>query len=467
LLAWLTLDRLMTGVLFMLVFAAAACTALQSDTWWQLRSGELIMRTGSVWTVDPFSSTARGAPWPNHEWLAQVIFYATYMLAGLKGLVLLCAGIATATWLIIYRLCAGLPRYRAVLLLSVVVSHEIVWAIRPHMITLLFAALTLLFIRRRHLHWFLPPLFLLWANLHGGVVVGGLALVVAMVAALLCQRDDFWRWFRITIACAVATLVNPMGLGLWRFALSMFNHPETQYIQEWLPPSVSWPLSYPFFVLALVWLVVIGLRWRHLRSFDDWFFVLLGLAWLFLGSRAIRHTPLFTIAALPLISQMLTFAPHSSANTVETRRGTLHLALGGLIACGCVALVAQVWGDNGHMRWAPLAPGSIAAVRSCPGPLYNTYTTGGALLWFVPEQPVFVDSRNDPYPLTLLFRAVIVEQQGDYRELFHEYGIACALVPIQKPIYSALRNDPEWQEVYRDAELAVLRRGRDPVSTVR
>ncbi|MFL5802220.1 MAG: hypothetical protein ACJ8CR_10830 [Roseiflexaceae bacterium] len=80
---------------------------------------------------------------------------------------------------------------------------------------------------------------------------------------------------------------------------------------------------------------------------------------------------------------------------------------------------------------------------------------------------MFVDSRNDPYPLDLLFRAVIAEQQGAYRELFQEYHIACALVPLDKPIYPALRRDPEWREVYRDAELAVLYRGDADPAPVR
>ncbi|HEU5086708.1 MAG TPA: hypothetical protein VFT99_04660, partial [Roseiflexaceae bacterium] len=269
LLTRLTLDHAMIGMMLVVIFTAAACTGMQSDTWWQLRSGQLIVQTGQVWKVDPFSSTAYGAPWPNHEWLAQVSFYAVYVVAGLGGVVVLCALIATATWAIIYRLCAGPPRYRALLLLAAVVCHEIVWAVRPHMITLLLLALTLLLIRQRRLHWLLPPLFLLWANLHGGVAIGGFVLLVATGTALVFQRRDFWRWCGITAASALATLVNPMGLGLWRFALSMFDHPETEYIQEWLPPSLSWPLSYPFFILAIVWLGVLGLRWRRLRSFED------------------------------------------------------------------------------------------------------------------------------------------------------------------------------------------------------
>ncbi|MFL5802221.1 MAG: hypothetical protein ACJ8CR_10835, partial [Roseiflexaceae bacterium] len=41
-----TLDSLMIGVMLVVIFAAAACTSMQSDSWWQLRSGEWIIRLG-------------------------------------------------------------------------------------------------------------------------------------------------------------------------------------------------------------------------------------------------------------------------------------------------------------------------------------------------------------------------------------------------------------------------------------
>jgi hypothetical protein len=464
-LAWCTLDRLMVGVMLVLIFAAAACTGMQSDSWWQLRAGQWIVYTRQVWLVDPFSSTAQGAPWPNHEWLTQVLFYLIYLVAGLRGVVVLCAMIATATWWIIYQLCVGAPRYRAITLLLAVVCHEIVWAVRPHMVSLLLVALTILLIQRRRFHWILPPLFLLWANLHGGVVLGGVVLLVATGTALFVQPREVRYWAGLTALCALATLINPMGLGLWRFALSMFSHPETEYIQEWLPPSLDWPISYPFFMLAAFWLLIVGLRWRQWRGFDDWMFVLLGFTLLLLGFRAVRHTPLFAIAALPLIARVLPAETNTPAPGGAARRGALHLAFGGLIGLSCVALVGYSWNDRRWMAWEPLSPAVIDALRGCPGPLYNTYDTGGALLWFVPEQAVFVDSRNDPYPLDLLFRAVITEQQGTYHELFQKYDVSCALVPLDKPIYTALRHDLAWQEVAQDAEVAVLYRSTaDPAS---
>ena len=453
-LARLTLDRLLVGTMLLIIGAAAACTGMQSDTWWQLRSGQWTLETRQVWLVDPFSSTARGSPWPNHEWLSQVIMYIVYLLAGLRGLVALYALVAMATWWAIYQLCAGASRYRVVLLLAALPCQEIVWAVRPHMLTLLLLAIELLLIRRGRL-WLLPPVFLLWANVHGGVVVGGAALLVAAAVEVLIRRCNVGRWLLVVALCAAATLVTPMGLGLWWFSLSMLAHPETAYIQEWLPPSLGWPLSYPFFVLAIVWVAVVALRWRQLLRSADLWLVLVGLVLLLLGFRAIRHTALFAVAALPLVSLALPNTA-SALPLVTVRRGVLHLALGCMAALACLGLVGWAWSEPQRMAWSPFTPEALAAVRACPGTLYNTYNEGGALMWFVPERSVFVDSRNDPYTLDLLYEAVIAEQRGEYHALFARYSVGCALVASGKPIDAALSNDTAWREQYRDARIAIF-----------
>jgi hypothetical protein len=67
-----------------------------------------------------------------------------------------------------------------------------------------------------------------------------------------------------------------------------------------------------------------------------------------------------------------------------------------------------------------------------------------------------VDSRNDPYPLSLLYAAVIAEQRGEYRELFEQHGIQCAFVSVDSPLYHALRVDTAWRERYVDDDHALF-----------
>ncbi len=93
--------------------------------------------------------------------------------------------------------------------------------------------------------------------------------------------------------------------------------------------------------------------------------------------------------------------------------------------------------------------------RSCRPPLYNTYPDGGPLIWFVPEQRVFIDSRQDQYPIALIQDASRVEATGDYRELFERWGINCAALPPRSPTVAALNRDG-WHQRYRDTFWVVL-----------
>ena len=86
----------------------------------------------------------------------------------------------------------------------------------------------------------------------------------------------------------------------------------------------------------------------------------------------------------------------------------------------------------------------------------NTYDDGGPLIWFAPAQPVFIDSRYDPYPIEQFTANRQVELTGDYRTLFERYGIKCAIVPVATPTEAALRAAPAWTMTYQDESRAVF-----------
>ena len=474
-LSWLTFDRFLLIVALLVVFVIAANMGTQSDTWWLLRTGELILHTGHIPTTDIYSSTVRGGYWPNHEWLAEVLFYACYALGGLPLLFLACAGLMTAAWYGMVRLGEGSGAVRAVALLLGLASQELIWSVRPQLFSLALLVLVLVLLPARRLHWLYPLVFLLWANLHAGVAFGGAVLGIVCLVALVQNAagwyairrgrlqptdtpalhsrasSDSVHWLLVLVASGLATLANPLGARLWSYILVSFGDQTRSYLSEWQPPSLSGPTSYPFFVLmGLVVLVVVWSRttWAGQR---DWIFLALALVFGLLGFRSIRHTAFFTIVAVPLLTRP--FRDRLPRALRSFRQGVFHAIIILALACGGALLVAFQWAAAPSQ---PLSANVVAAVRRCAGTLYNTYDTGGPLIWLVPERPVFIDNRQDPYPAELLFQAVIAEQQGEYRELFATYNVRCALVPYQQPLDQALRRDG-WREIGHDPQLVVLR----------
>ena len=60
-----------------------------------------------VLLTDVYSHTAYGSFWPNHEWLAEAVFYALFKVGGLPMLTLFAAGLIVGGWLISWRLARG------------------------------------------------------------------------------------------------------------------------------------------------------------------------------------------------------------------------------------------------------------------------------------------------------------------------------------------------------------------------
>jgi hypothetical protein len=108
-----------------------------------------------------------------------------------------------------------------------------------------------------------------------------------------------------------------------------------------------------------------------------------------------------------------------------------------------------------HLRWTPLPEASLAALRTCRGNLYNRYDEGGYLIWFAPTHKVFLDGRQDPYPVDLIKEQVRVESSGDFESLFRRYDIHCAYVPADSLVSGRLSR-AGWKTLFRDARWAAL-----------
>jgi len=194
-------------------------------------------------------------------------------------------------------------------------------------------------------------------------------------------------------------------------------------------------------------------RWRRLSAFDDRLVVVVALVLVVLAARAVRNIAPFCLVWMPAMSRLIgpqARLPGPRQSGPDEEHPRLNLALVALMAMGATVAVVVSWrAPLPRLGWRPLAPAAAAAIRDCGGPLYNRYNEGGYLIWFVPEVPVFIDSRQDPYPASLLTEDIEAEKTGDYRPLFARHGIRCAALPPLSPVGKRLGADG-WRELYRD-----------------
>jgi hypothetical protein len=457
------------GLLFVVVAMRALLMGAQPDTYWALRAGRDLWTTGHVPRVDTYSFTAAGLPWPDHEWLWQALLYPLHRAGGMPlvtaGAALLVIGAVIGA----FRLTVGATSTRFLLLLLAIPLASLVWALRPQIVTLLgLAVLAALLARERFS--LLPVLFVAWANAHAGVVLGGAVLVAAFATALLRAwvvgaPGDRRRAVQLGLAvplCALATTLTPLGLGVFRFVVESEGRLRAAHINEWRAtlPTAALSIESAFWLLALAFVALFARRWRTLRAgpWSDWVVCACALALLPFAFRSLRHIGPFLLLAPAAASRLLgaDFRLRRAPTPASPDHPGVNAALLGVLAAGAAATVAVCWRlPLEELHWRPLPEGVLAAVRACPGPLYNHYNEGGYLIWLAPETKVFVDNRQDPFPTAFLLEHLRVESgKLPHGPLFARWGIRCSFLEAESPTVAALEKEG-WRATYRDAKWAV------------
>ena len=332
------------------VLAALIATLPTVDLAYQLRAGADMLAGGGIPATDTWTFTAAGRPWVDQQWLAQEFLAGTYQLAGWAGLVILRAalvGLIQGFLLLAIRRRAPRlqPRTAALLALGAFIVMAPALALRPQLFGMAFfagALSTLAGRRERPGWWWLVPLLaVIWVNYHGSFI---LAPVLVGLAWLEDVRDR-WPGARRTLATLMATtaatLLNPFGLAVWRYALDIAgNHEISARISEWQPPrptDVPGALFWISVVAVFVVVVVIARR----RGSIPWPTVLGLLVFAGLGGIAARGVAWWpAIAVVSLAALLGEPGPASQPTAARPRPGSaLNAAVAAALVLAGVALL--------------------------------------------------------------------------------------------------------------------------------
>jgi hypothetical protein len=451
-------DRLLTALVFLAIALACGLTPMQVDTWWQLRAGRDMWASRSVLLTDVYSHTAYGLFWPNHEWLTEAIFYALFSAGGLPLLTLSATGLIVGGWVISWRLAKGPIRERFTWVALALVPSSLFWEPRPHAFSLLFIPATVLLLATRR-QWWLPLVFVVWANCHGGVLLGFVLLGAGLgVQTLLAPRT--WRQAALVfLACMLAATLTPLGLSFWSEIPKSLARISLYPVDEWRRPSVMDVRILPYWIIAGAFCYGLVRNRHRLRKLapDEATVYTCALALLPMSLSAIRNVGPFLMIAAPALTSLLRLR-RQSGGVPQVERPLLNLVV--MTTAALAVAVTLAWAYINRipkLRWAPVPPGALAALRLCPDNLYNRYDEGGYLLWFAPDRKVFMDGRLDPFPPPLVLEHIRMETgSGDFREVFPRHDIHCAYLPTHSPTAAQLAS-AGWTTLYRDAEWVVFR----------
>ncbi|HUM05662.1 MAG TPA: hypothetical protein VLT90_09380 [Terriglobales bacterium] len=471
----LPLNRVRTfaGILLLGLLAMTARSAADPDLWWHLRTGQWIVQTGHIPHSDPFSFTRAGDPWISHEWLSEVVFYEIWRHGGVGGLILFSSVVTTAGFMLLYLRCPAKPSGAAVAVAIAALAAAPAWGARPQMFTFALASLTLWLVERGEEHppllLLIPPVFLLWLNLHAGFALGP-ALLLAIALGLLWEaasartpwtqvRPHLTRIVLVIIACMALVPLNPSGSQLYRYPLDVLRSEGMRsFIAEWHPPDFHQLRYAPLLIIWLGLLVAMANSRSRPKARSIVPLVLTFAA----AIDAVRHIPIFVLLAGPIMAVILPVAPPMK------RLRQYPLAFRGAVLV-LMALFAVVRWDSLFRSQSQterdLFPAqAVAFLQSHPMPshLFAYYDWGGYAIWKLsPEYHVFIDGRADLYGDNILreFQQALQLQEG-WRQVLDSRGVEVVLVPPSSPLSQALSMDAGWGSEYRDSQAVIFLRNR-------
>lgn len=358
---------------FAIIFLISFYT-LDPDFGWHLMSGMNIIAHG-IPKTDIFTFTASSYPWINHEWLNDTLIAYIYQRGGYASLAL----IFSALWMLSIAI-AG--RNGNLLVLFLAVFSLLSFAgIRPITWTVLFVAILerTLESKNTKTKYFIPCIFLIWANLHGGFAFG---LLLLTIHQLFFKSKIPWLLFA---ASALATLINPYGIRIYSEILTTVLDPQLKYeIAEWEPLYLPLKSMVCFVLLMSLHFMFAEKPWRKIFSIP-------GLT-LLMAFSSIRHFPLFIITSLRYFEKYADdLTPFYKANRKSV---------------AWVGMIIFVF-LTGHTIRATLSShkdylaSTVQYLKTnpCEGNIFNSYNFGGYLIWKLPQYKVYIDGRMPSWKL--------------------------------------------------------------------
>lgn len=170
-------------ILFLLIIGFFTLrTISDNDVFYHLKTGQYILETQSIPTSDIFSFTAYGNRWVSHEWLSALIFFLIYkVFGGILGIIIFSALVCISTYYLAIKMAlrkgANLYFILALIFPIAFLTLEL-WIPRPQIFSYFFVVFLIFLLERvrsgsnKKILYFIPLIFLIWANLHASVVLG-------------------------------------------------------------------------------------------------------------------------------------------------------------------------------------------------------------------------------------------------------------------------------------------------------
>jgi len=457
-------------VLAAAVFRFSARAIAEPDIWWHMRNAAYLFQHHSIPRVDMYSFGAAGSPSLNHEWLSEIPFFLGFKAMGLQGLLAIYFTVLVLIYAGVYyrslRAGANCKNATVTTLLAIFMGAV---STGPRMLLfgwLCMVALLLVldyFQRTGKGLWLLPPLFVLWINLHGSWLFG-LVVVAIIIASGLVEGEwglvEARRWSptqlkKLLLAFAAslaAPFANPLGYKLVLDPFEMLGRQQgiTKYIEEWQPVDFNGKNGEVAMILIIA-LLAAALFSRRKWKLDE---VLLTAFALWAALSHVRFLFFAGLIVAPILAPRLTLFPpyERELDKPWLNAGVIAAIVAWAIFTFPSAARLQQLVDEEY----PTAALEFIQQQHINGRIFNPLLWGGYMEWYAPQLKPFVDTRDDIFiyngALEDYLRATSMKRSF---EILDKYNIDYAFIQPASSLAYLLGHSPAWHPIYTD-KVAVL-----------
>jgi hypothetical protein len=480
------------ALIFIVIVVADTARQADPDLWGHVRFGQDVLAQRHLIFYDQYSYSAPGHLWLNHEWLSEVLMGAIYNAFGTVGLNLMKFACSAATILFLavaMEETESPARVQFAILIAASAPLATHLQFRPQIFTFVLMSSILAILSRYNYRgrapvWLAIPILAVWANLHGGFIMG-LAALGTFTAVVFAQdlvarrgmRRAMWL-LAITAASTIATLATPYGVGTWQAVIHALENPHTRTtILDWLslPQSLlfHWRQSHVAGVackiLALAMFVALGVTFIQTPRGGDIALISIAAVMIAAAFLAVRNLPLAVIATVTPLARHTTLALKVRRERLgvpvayaKERSPTINQLMVAVAAFELLILTGLF--SKKMAAGDPYPVGAISYMKEhrLSGNILADFQWGEYVIWHMPPaSKVFIDGRYDTvYPPKVIddYMAFTNGEVGG-KELLVNYPHDFVLVgPKNDPPYKLVIAQPGWKEIYRDDSCVLFAR---------
>jgi hypothetical protein len=468
----LNFPLVVAAVFALLVRCMLPTSMADPDIWWHLRNAEALFRTHSFLVKDSYSFTAMGAPWINHEWLAEIPFYLGWRAMGERGVVLVMVLAIEAVMLgVFYLAYRRSGSIKAAALVSAIAALLATVSFGPR--TLLFGWLCLVaelivlerFRSDERAIWVLPALFAIWVNTHGSWMIGMVLLCVFIACGAVRMNagsiaNAAWTPVQLRKLMVAAFLslgalfVNPYGWRLVAYPFNLAFHQQLNIanVEEWRTLDFH-SIRGRLFLVCLASFFLLQLVRRRRWALHEVAFLFIGL---YSAMAYSRFLFLAAILVMPLLAKDI---PGLGPSPLRRNRPMLNAAL-----LSALALLTVFYSPASRKLSAEESKFPVSALPYLRdfhprGNVFNEYAWGGFLEWNTRQIPVTIDSRVDIFEYNGTLKDYLdATALKNTNDVLNKYKIRYILFGRDAPMVSFLMQTPAWKIDYEDQTTIVLER---------